>query len=156
MVIPHESTSVSFMGLTLPLFSYSYALFCSRKNAIPILFSIFRTLWQKHSGGEYPLQSENLSCSAFDPVSLGIGTYEQTLVPRSYRFGRFGWDSQRLSIARFSRYEPWLSSSRFHRSRITGHGPRVTGHKSLSPVESALTQNTPVTALDSALPKHST
>jgi hypothetical protein len=107
------------MGLTLPLFSCSYALSCSRENAIDILFSIFRTLWQKHPGGGYPLQSENLSCSAFDPVSFGIGTYEQTLVPRSYRSGRFGWDSQ-----------SWLSSFRFHPSRITGHGPRVTSHKS--------------------------
>jgi hypothetical protein len=107
------------MGLTLPLFSCSYALSCSRENAIDILFSIFRTLWQKHPGGGYPLQSENLSCSAFDPVSFGIGTYEQTLVPRSYRSGRFGWDSQ-----------SWLSSFRFHRSQITGHGLRVGNHKS--------------------------
>ena len=63
--------------------------------------------------------------------------------------------SQRFSIARFSRYESCLSSSSFHRSRITGHGPRVTSHKSLSPLESALTKNPPITPLESALPKHS-
>jgi hypothetical protein len=34
--------------------------------------------------------------------------------------------------------------------------PPVTSHQSLSPLQSALTQNTPVTPLESALPKHST
>jgi hypothetical protein len=47
---PHQYHS---MVLTLPLFSYSYALFCSEENAIFILFSIFRTLWQKHPGWGY-------------------------------------------------------------------------------------------------------
>jgi len=41
-----------------------------------------------------------------------------------------GWDSQPLSIARFSRYGSCLPSFRFHRSRITGRGPRVPNNES--------------------------
>jgi len=36
------------------------------------------------------------------------------------------------------------------------HQPQVTSHKSLSPVESTLPKNAPITRLESALPKHRT
>jgi len=45
---PHQYHS---MELTLPLFSYSYALFCTAQNAIFNHFKLFRTLWTKHPGG---------------------------------------------------------------------------------------------------------
>jgi len=38
------------MGLALPLFSYSYALFCHQQNTKPLIFKRFRTLCQKHPG----------------------------------------------------------------------------------------------------------
>jgi hypothetical protein len=38
------------MDLTLPLFSYSYALFCNTQNAIPNLLYAFRTLCAKDPG----------------------------------------------------------------------------------------------------------
>jgi hypothetical protein len=38
------------MGLTAPLFSYSYALFCTAQNAISNHFCSFRTLRGKHPG----------------------------------------------------------------------------------------------------------
>ena len=38
------------MGLALPLFSYSYALFCRAPNPKSFIFRCFRTLWQKHPG----------------------------------------------------------------------------------------------------------
>ncbi len=44
---PHQYHS---MGLTPPLFSYSYALFCYTENAKPLIFSRFRTLCTKHAG----------------------------------------------------------------------------------------------------------
>jgi hypothetical protein len=39
------------MGFARPLFSYSYALFCTPQNAIPNVFSSFHTLCPKHPGG---------------------------------------------------------------------------------------------------------
>ena len=80
--------------------------------------------YKKHPAWGYIFQAKSLSCSAFDAVSFGFGTYEEILGPRSYRSDRLGWDSQ-----------SWLSSFRFHRSRITGHGPRVGNHE--SPVTSS-------------------
>ena len=44
---PHQCHS---MGLTFPLFSYSYALFRTAQNAIPNPFNAFRTLCKKHPG----------------------------------------------------------------------------------------------------------
>jgi hypothetical protein len=44
---PHQCHS---MGVTSPLFSYSYALFCTAKNPNPFLFIFFRTLYPKHPG----------------------------------------------------------------------------------------------------------
>jgi hypothetical protein len=61
---PHQYHS---MGLTLPLFSYSYALFCSEENAIPTLFSIFRTLWQKHPGWGLPPSSQKPTLFCLGP-----------------------------------------------------------------------------------------
>jgi len=94
--------------------------------------------YKKHPGRGYIFQAKSLSCSAFDAVSFGFGTYEKILGPRFYRSGRFAWDSQ-----------SWLSSSGFHRSRITGHGPRVANNELpltasapfLSPVTSHQSQN---------------
>lgn len=44
---PHQCHSTGFTAL---LFSYSYALFCTAQNAIPNLFSTFRTLTTKPRG----------------------------------------------------------------------------------------------------------
>jgi len=43
-----------FMRLTLPLFSYSYALFCTAQNPNSFRFICFRTLCAKHRGGVFP------------------------------------------------------------------------------------------------------
>src|SRR5580704_67487 len=48
---PHQYHS---MRLTHPLFSYSYALFCTGEKLILNLFSTFRTLCAKHPGGIWP------------------------------------------------------------------------------------------------------
>jgi hypothetical protein len=48
---PHQYHS---MGLTLPLFSYSCALFCTAKNPNPFRFILFRTLCTKHRGWGIP------------------------------------------------------------------------------------------------------
>jgi hypothetical protein len=49
---PYRYQSMEF---TLPLFSYSYALFCTVKNAISNRFMLFRTLCAKHPGwGSHP------------------------------------------------------------------------------------------------------
>ena len=121
---PHQYHS---MGLTLPLFSYSYALFCSGENAISILFSIFRTLWQKHPGwGLHPSsQKPTLFCLGsrlFWNWHLRKNPGPEVLSFRPIRVG-----------------QPILAVL-FPFSPVTGHGARVTTHKSLSPVESALTK----------------
>jgi hypothetical protein len=51
---PHQYHS---MGLTFPLFSYSYALFCTAKNPNPFRFISFRTLCTKHPGWDTPCVS---------------------------------------------------------------------------------------------------
>src|ERR1700690_3211463 len=48
---PHQYHS---MGLRLPLFSYSYALFCTAKNLNSFRFISFRTLATKHPGWGIP------------------------------------------------------------------------------------------------------
>jgi hypothetical protein len=48
---PHQYHS---MGLTLPLFSYSYALFCTAERANPFRFIFFRALCGKHPGWGIP------------------------------------------------------------------------------------------------------
>ena len=55
---PHQYHS---MELTLPLFSYSYALFCTAQNAISNHFRLFRTLCTKHPGGGTPFQPDCLA-----------------------------------------------------------------------------------------------
>jgi hypothetical protein len=56
---PYQYHSMDF---TSPLFSYSYALFCTVKNAISNRFKLFRTLCTKHPGCGVPLSShETLS-----------------------------------------------------------------------------------------------
>ena len=50
---PERSRKVGCQ-LLLPLFSYSYALFCIFKNAISILLNTFRTLFAKHPGWGTP------------------------------------------------------------------------------------------------------
>jgi hypothetical protein len=48
---PHQYHS---MEVTLPLFSYSYALFCTAKNPNPFRFMSFHTLSTKHPGWATP------------------------------------------------------------------------------------------------------
>jgi hypothetical protein len=50
----HSSHQYHSKDFTLPLFSYSYALFCDTQNAISIAFFIFHTLCTKHPGGGSP------------------------------------------------------------------------------------------------------
>jgi hypothetical protein len=48
---PHQYHS---MGVAFPLFSYSYALFCTAKNPNSFRFMFFRTLCTKHPGWGIP------------------------------------------------------------------------------------------------------
>src|SRR5277367_4226446 len=50
------------MTLTLPLFSYSYALFGAMQNAIPIPFNAFRTHCSKHGGWVTPCAIAAQTC----------------------------------------------------------------------------------------------
>jgi hypothetical protein len=54
LVTPHSSSQEcptgSSTGLTLPLFSYSYALFCTAPPVKPVSINHFRTLYTKHAG----------------------------------------------------------------------------------------------------------
>src|SRR5271167_1711915 len=52
-----------------PLFSYSYALFCTVSSRIPLLFNMFRTLCPKRRGWGYP----SLSLPPFPPSAIIIG-----------------------------------------------------------------------------------
>jgi hypothetical protein len=61
---PHQYHS---MGLTLPLFSYSYALFCTARSAISNRFIPFHTLSAKHPGWVYPMIA--LSAKLLSPFS---------------------------------------------------------------------------------------
>jgi hypothetical protein len=49
---PHQYHS---MGLTFPLFAYSYVLFCTTKTTNPFPFLFFRTLCTKHPGWGIPV-----------------------------------------------------------------------------------------------------
>src|SRR5690242_6134970 len=51
---PHQCHSASFRR---PLFSYSYALYCTKQNAISHLFNFLRTLCTNHPGVGAPLQA---------------------------------------------------------------------------------------------------
>jgi hypothetical protein len=57
-----------------PLFSYSYALFCTGQSAILILFSAFRTLLPKHRGRVMMVRPRTLRTSVlathYSPVSI--------------------------------------------------------------------------------------
>ena len=66
---PHQYHS---MGLTLHLFSYSYALFCTAENPISNRFILFHTLSAKHPGGVYPrnLKPPHLSTVSHHPGSF--------------------------------------------------------------------------------------
>ena len=60
--------------LTHPLFSYSYALFCTAQNAISNLFCAFHTLSGKHSGWGIPLfflRGSAHVASAYTPTQSG-------------------------------------------------------------------------------------
>src|SRR5690348_15147006 len=54
---PHQRHSASIIR---PLFSYSYALFCTKQNAISHLFIPLRTLCRKHPGWGYPINQTAL------------------------------------------------------------------------------------------------
>jgi hypothetical protein len=54
---PHQCHSASIIR---PLFSYSYALFCTKQNAISHLFIPLRTLCTKHPGWGNPINQTAL------------------------------------------------------------------------------------------------
>ena len=54
---PHQCHSAS---IRRPLFSYSYALFCKKQNAISHLFIHLRTLCRKHPGWGYTINQTAL------------------------------------------------------------------------------------------------
>jgi hypothetical protein len=57
-----------FMRLTLPFFSYSYALFCTTQNHNSFRFIFFRTLCTKHPGWGIPRFSAISVHSALEPT----------------------------------------------------------------------------------------
>ena len=66
---PHQCHSAS---ISRPLFSYSYALFCTKQNAISHLFIPLRTLCTKHPGWGYPINQTAL----LSPHALAaLGTF---------------------------------------------------------------------------------
>src|SRR5579859_1545404 len=122
---PYQYHSKCF---SFPLFSYSYALFCTGQNAIFNLFSFLRTLCRKHPGwGERYRQ--------FDPV----------LLPAKMAMGRivalasfFVADRADLSADLFGEPIPSFKPAEEinatlahlvrHESPVTNHEPRVTSH----------------------------
>jgi hypothetical protein len=59
-----------FMRLTLPLFSYSYALFCAAQNPNSFRFIFFRTLCAKHPGWGIPIFSVHSALKSTRATSL--------------------------------------------------------------------------------------
>src|SRR5690349_13966762 len=68
---PHQRHSASIIR---PLFSYSYALFCTKQNAISHLFIPLRTLCTKHGGWGYPLPSSIAAHSSPIPRRARLST----------------------------------------------------------------------------------
>src|SRR5579862_9620143 len=56
-------------GLSFPLFSYSYELFCTAQNVISSRFKRFRTLCTKHPGGVHPSSLSALSPHTHPPYA---------------------------------------------------------------------------------------
>ncbi len=54
-----ECAPESSTGLPLPLFSYSYALFCTAPSAKPFAINCFRTLYKKRPGWGTPLNRKS-------------------------------------------------------------------------------------------------
>jgi hypothetical protein len=59
-----------FMRVTLPLFSYSYALFCTAQNHNSFHFICFRTLCAKHPGWGIPIFSVHSALKSTRATSL--------------------------------------------------------------------------------------
>jgi hypothetical protein len=119
-----------------PLFSYSSPLF--KKECLPKPFAIklFRTLSQNTWGCTLSFPS---------PFNFELPALFTLLAVSPER------------SLEGSPVEGSTSSPRILGSRLSFlHESPITSHKSLSPLQSALTQNTPVTPLECALPKHST
>ncbi len=53
-LVPESPHQVHSVGLAFPLFSYSYALFCTAQSANPFAFNALRTLYAKHPGWGTP------------------------------------------------------------------------------------------------------
>src|SRR5271167_1053720 len=64
---PYQSHSKDFR---CPLFSYSYALFCTAQSDIPCIFSILRTLRAKHPGWGMPLRVFLKRLATFDRLPI--------------------------------------------------------------------------------------
>jgi hypothetical protein len=92
-------------AFTPPLFSCSYALFCTTQSTIPCPFNAFRTLSPKHRGWGGGGTDLNLCASWFSPLTThyslfahrkqtrlsrrGIGNGFQLGILRAQRFGHF-------------------------------------------------------------------
>jgi hypothetical protein len=121
------------MVLTLPLFSYSYALFCSGENAMSIFFSIFRTLWQKHPGWGYAILNFSVAQTSNLAVHLKlfrINTYEKTggghiLQAKVFSFFSIPAGPEHRRSERASGARDLLFRFGAHGPRVTDHGPRL-------------------------------
>jgi|HubBroStandDraft_1064217.scaffolds.fasta_scaffold21015_3 hypothetical protein len=128
---PHQFHS---MVLTLPLFSCSYALFCTAQSSNSFSFNSFRTLCTQHPGWAYASTARPLP------------SFSTALTPRAHRNTRnsnplmrllhgsldaLGWGSAPGLLASVSPMRRASSCAarhwRFadHGTRVTGHGPRL-------------------------------
>src|SRR5580658_3747920 len=69
------------MRLTLPLFSYSYALFCTAQNHNSFRFMFFRTLSQKHPGWGLVVQASACALSMLQPKYIRAFAQPDTADP---------------------------------------------------------------------------
>src|SRR5579859_1590995 len=64
---PHQYHS---KDSSLPLFSYSYALFCTVRSHIHCIFNTLRTLCAKHPGWGMPVRVPTIHSTRFDRFTL--------------------------------------------------------------------------------------
>src|SRR5690348_10190969 len=64
---PHQYHCKDF---SLPLFSYSYALFCTVRSQIHCIFNALRTLCAKHPGWGMPVRVPTIHSTRFDRFTL--------------------------------------------------------------------------------------
>src|SRR6266404_1766814 len=99
-------------AFTHPLFSYSYALFCTHQKLNSFLFNQFRTLWPKQGGWG------------------GLHLFPQWIIitmPHSSLPPHFQLSTPSASLPRLSR--PCREASRGHQSRVTSHLLVESGQK---------------------------